>query len=255
MDIIPIKALSDNYIWCLVNRDNHSCVIVDPGEVDPVLALLNTQKLRLTGILITHHHWDHTAGIEGILAQFDVPVYGPAGEPVAGMTHPLKGGEPIFLTEINLTLNILDIPGHTLGHIAYFNSNFVFSGDTLFTGGCGKIFEGTAQQMYASLMKLSALNENTLVYCGHEYTTANLNFAALVEPNNPNIQERQQAVAQLRKQNLSTVPATLATEKLTNPFLRCDQPSVIQAAEKYSGQKLSHPEDVLAAVRQWKNAL
>jgi len=254
-DVIPIKALSDNYIWCLVNRANQCCVIVDPGEVDPVLSLLNTQKLRLTGILITHHHWDHTTGIAGIVAHFDVPVYGPTREPVAGMTRLLNGGDHIYLAEINLTFQILDIPGHTRGHIAYHNTSLVFSGDTLFTGGCGKLFEGTAAQMYASLTKLAALDNPTLVYCGHEYTASNLKFAALVEPNNPDIQERIQEVAQLRKQNLPTVPATLATEKLTNPFLRCNQSSVIKAAENYSGQKLSRPEDVLGVLRQWKNAL
>ncbi len=255
IEIIPIKALSDNYIWCLINRSNQCCVIVDPGEAAPVIRLMTEEKLRLTGILITHHHWDHTAGITEILAVYEVPVYGPAQEPVIGMTIALKGGDQINLEELDLTLNIMDIPGHTSGHIAYYSPEFVFSGDTLFTGGCGKIFEGTVAQMYNSLMTLAALNEKTLVYCGHEYTSSNLKFASLVEPDNIEIQERIEQVAKLRAQNLPTVPATIGTEKRTNPFLRCQQKTVINAAERYSENKLTTSEQTLGVLRRWKNQL
>jgi hydroxyacylglutathione hydrolase len=255
IDVLPIKALSDNYIWCLMNTANRCCVIVDPGEADPVLEMLRTHQLKLTGILITHHHWDHTQGIAKIVAEFNVPVYGPAREAVDGVTDHLQDGNQIRLDDLDLTLHVSHIPGHTLGHIAYHGHDLLFSGDTLFTGGCGRIFEGTVEQMYSSLTTLAALKQTTLIYCGHEYTAANLKFAQLVEPNNPDIQLRIQEVTKLRAQDLPTVPGPLSIEKLTNPFLRCNQQDVIKAAETYSGKTLATPEEVLGIIREWKNCL
>lgn len=255
VDILPIKALSDNYIWCLMKASNRCCVIVDPGDADPVLEALATHQLKLTAILITHHHWDHTDGIAKIIEQFNVPVYGPAKEVVDGVTDHLNEGNQVTLDDLDLTLHVTHIPGHTLGHIAYYGHGLLFSGDTLFTGGCGKIFEGTVEQMYSSLAKLAELKENTLVYCGHEYTANNLKFAQLVEPNNPEIAERIKEVAKLRAQDLPTVPATLSIEKSSNPFLRCTHPNVIKAAEAHCGHTLHTPQDVLGVIRAWKNSL
>lgn len=253
IDVTPINALTDNYIWCVVNRANRHCVIVDPGEATPVLSMLRANQLILSAILITHHHWDHTSGISEILAQYDVPVYGPAHEPVLGMTHHLNGGDTLALDDVNLKFHVMDIPGHTLGHIAYYTPGIAFTGDTLFTGGCGKIFEGTIDQMFASLMSLKALDDDTLIYCGHEYTASNLKFAQIVEPDNIDIQQRIEQVTRLRESQMPSVPAALATEKLTNPFLRCDHEAVIRAAERYSGHKLMSPADVLGVIREWKN--
>lgn len=252
-DVLPIQALMDNYIWCIVNRTNRTCMIVDPGEAQPVFDALREHPLRLIGILITHHHWDHTQGITEILAEFSVPVFGPAKEKVAGMTHPLCGDYTVFVAEWAQHIKIIDIPGHTLGHIAYHLPGMVFTGDTLFTCGCGRIFEGTVDQMYHSLQLLSALDENTLVYCGHEYTLANLRFALAVEPENSATQQRYQNALQLSAKQIPLVPAPISLEKRTNPFLRCQEPSVIAAAEKYAGHTLETPQAVLSTLREWKN--
>jgi hydroxyacylglutathione hydrolase len=249
-----INALSDNYIACLINPDNRQCVVVDPGDAAAVFKFLTHHNLILSGILITHHHWDHTNGIMGLLTTFDVPVYGPAIEPVTGMTHPLNDGDQVTLDNLDLMLKVIHVPGHTLGHIAYHNNQLLFAGDTLFTGGSGRIFEGTVEQMYTSLSTLAALNENTLLYCGHEYTAENLKFAQLVEPHNLDIQDRVQQVTQLREKKLPTIPAPLSIEKLTNPFLRCHHPDVTTAAEIHAGKILSTPQQVLGVIRQWKNS-
>lgn len=253
VNIQLINALSDNYIACIINAAQKKCAIVDPGEADPVFNFLNENHLSLSGILITHHHWDHINGIEKLLHKFDVPVYGPAKEPVAGMIHLLNDGAVINLEKLGITLKVMHVPGHTLGHIAYFNDDFVFTGDTLFMAGCGKIFEGTVDQMYNSLMRLVSLNEKTLVYCGHEYTTSNLKFALKVEPENLDIQQRIDQVTTLRQKNLPSVPAPLSLEKLTNPFLRCAIQSVKKAAENYAGKALNTPQEILGILRAWKN--
>ncbi len=255
LNIQLINALSDNYIACIINAAQKKCVIVDPGEADPVFNFLNENHLSLSGILITHYHWDHTNGIEKLLQRLEVPVYGPAKEPVPGMTHLLNDGDVINLEKLGMRFNLMHIPGHTLGHIAYYNDDVVFTGDTLFTAGCGKIFGGTVDQMYNSLMRIVSLNEKTLVYCGHEYTTSNLKFALTVEPENHDIQQRIDQVSKLRQKNLPTVPAQLSLEKLTNPFLRCEVPSVKKAAENYAGKALSSPQEILGILRAWKNNL
>lgn len=248
-----INALSDNYIACLINSDSGSCVVVDPGEALPVLNFLEQHQLKLSAILITHHHWDHTNGIEKLAQKFDIPVYGPAKEPVPGMNHLLNDGNHITLPDLQITLKIMHIPGHTLGHIAYYNDEYIFCGDTLFTGGCGKIFEGTVEQMYHSLMRIASLKEKTLIYCGHEYTASNLKFAQQVEPNNLDLQNRIKEVTQQRQKNLPTVPSSVLIEKLTNPFLRCSIPSIKKTAENHAGKFLSTPIEVLEVIREWKN--
>lgn len=253
LEIIPLPALKDNYIWLLKNKASGHVAIVDPSEAEPVLNLIESEGLIPVAILITHHHWDHVGGIPGITAKYDVPVYTPKTEFVAGSTDPVGEGDVVFLDELNLTLNILDVPGHTSGAVAYYADGMVFSGDTLFTAGCGRMFEGTPPQMHASLSKFKALPDETLLYCGHEYTVANLKFAAAVEPNNEAIQKRLLEAKKLRANNQPTVPSTLKIEKQTNPFLRCEETSVINAASEHSNKKLEQAFEVFAAVRSWKD--
>ncbi|GJM04761.1 MAG: hydroxyacylglutathione hydrolase [marine bacterium B5-7] len=253
LEIIPLPALKDNYIWLLKNKKSRHIAIVDPSEAAPVLNVIKSEGLIPIAIMITHHHWDHVGGIAGITEQFDIPVYTPKTEIVAGSTNPVGEGDIISLLELNLRLEILDVPGHTSGAIAYYTDDMVFSGDTLFTAGCGRMFEGTPPQMHASLSKFKTLPDSTLLYCGHEYTASNLKFAASVEPDNTIIHKRLQHVEKLRNSNQPTVPATLADEKQTNPFLRCEMNDVIMAANHFSGKNLIEPYEVFAALRQWKD--
>lgn len=253
LEIIPLAALKDNYIWLLKNKASGHIAIIDPSEAEPVLDLIDSEGLIPIAILITHHHWDHVGGIPGITAKYELPVYTPKTESVSGSTNPVGEGDTVSLAELNLTFNLLDVPGHTSGAVAYYNDNMVFSGDTLFTAGCGRMFEGTPPQMHASLSKFKSLPDNTLLYCGHEYTVANLQFAAVVEPENIAIQDRLRGAKKLRNNKQPTMPSTLGIEKQTNPFLRCEKPSVINAACEHSGKKLDNPHDVFAAVRAWKD--
>ncbi|HEY6242047.1 MAG TPA: hydroxyacylglutathione hydrolase [Burkholderiales bacterium] len=250
-EVIPLRAFKDNYVWTL--RNAHFAAVVDPGEARPVLDYLAAEKLRLVAILATHHHQDHVGGIAELLETHAVPVYGPRGEPIATLTHPVAGGDRVAVEELGVAFEVLDIPGHTRAHIAYYGSNMLFCGDTLFACGCGRAFEGTPQQLYASLEKLAALPDDTLVYCGHEYTLANIGFARVVEPDNPALLEREASDARLRRENRPTLPSTIAREKATNPFLRVQRPAVIESANKYLGRRLSDPSAVFAALRQWKN--
>jgi hydroxyacylglutathione hydrolase len=255
LEIIPLPALGNhnNYIWLLKNKASNHIAIVDPGEAEPLLELIDSEKLIPIAILITHHHWDHVNGVEDITEKHDIPVYTPKTESVKGSTNPVGEGDVLVLDELNLTLNILDVPGHTSGAVAYYNDDMVFSGDTLFAAGCGRMFEGTPPQMHASLSKFKNLPDDTLLYCGHEYTVANLQFAAAVEPDNILIQERIIKAQELRRKNKPTVPSTLEIEKQTNPFLRCEVDSVIDAANKHSNRNLTESHDVFAALRQWKD--
>ena len=251
IQIVPVRAFTDNYIW--VVRDQHYAAVVDPGDAAPVLDYLRRENLQLIAILNTHHHNDHVGGNAALLREFPVPVYGPANESIPTLTHRLSEGDSIHLAEFSLNFSVLDIPGHTAGHIAYYGANLLFCGDTLFACGCGRLFEGTAQQMHASLQKLAALPDATRVYCGHEYTRANIRFAREVEPGNRVLIELAATVEKLHKQNMPTLPSTLAMEKATNPFLRCQQPEVIQTASNYLDKPLPDPVSVFAAVRSWKD--
>ena len=254
LNVHPIYAFSDNYIWVIHNH-THAAVI-DPGVASPVIEYLLSKKLQLSAILITHHHHDHTGGNTELLQSFDVPVYGPHNESIATVSHPLREGDQVNLEEMSLNLIIIDTPGHTRGHIAYYGSNpfnMVFCGDTLFACGCGREFEGTTQQMYQSLQKLSQLPGDTLIFCSHEYTLGNIQFAKVVDPKNSQLIDFEIAARELRNRNVPTIPTPLTLERKINPFIRCEQQEVINSAQNYSGKLLPDPVAVFTALRAWKN--
>lgn len=254
LEIKPVPAFQDNYIWLIINPANGAAAIVDPGDATPVLDAVAENRLTPIAILATHHHGDHVGGVGRLLQYFTVPVYGPANENIPHRTYALREGDQVELPGLSTTFAILDVPGHTSGHIAYYGQGCLFIGDTLFMAGCGRLFEGTAVQMHASLNKLMRLPDDTKVYCAHEYTLANLKFAQAVEPDNTDIRARSVQSHDLRKNNIPTVPGTLALEKKTNPFLRTGVDAVIRAAEKHAGRALNDSTEVFAAVRKWKDS-
>lgn len=251
MDIQALRAFEDNYIWLL--REGRRVVVVDPGDEAPVLRYLAEEDADLAAILLTHHHGDHTGGVAGLLARHPVPVFGPAGESIAGVSVPLREGDKIALPDFHADLKVIDVPGHTRGHIAYYGEGALFCGDTMFACGCGRLFEGTAAQMWSSLGKLAALPPETNVYCAHEYTESNIRFALAVESGNAALLTRAGRVAELRRNLQPTVPFTLAEELATNPFLRSGQPEVARAAERHCGTALPGATEVFAALREWRN--
>ncbi|MDP3621962.1 MAG: hydroxyacylglutathione hydrolase [Polynucleobacter sp.] len=261
LQVWPIPAFDDNYIWCI--HDGQSALVVDPGDAGPVIAFLQKEALTLTGILITHHHADHTGGIVSLLSYAEssidkvVPVYGPATESIPGRTHALMEGDAVEFTAPAIEFSVFEVPGHTLGHIAYFADGLapkLFCGDTLFASGCGRLFEGTPTQMTLSLAKFAALPPETAVYCTHEYTLSNIRFALAVEPNNADLIAWSKHAHALREANTPTLPTTIAHERRVNPFMRSDQPDVIEAALRESGAPaLPSDAHVLAAIRAWKD--
>jgi len=247
-DVSFIPAFKDNYIWLLTQGKR--AFVVDPGHATPVLARLEADGLALEGILVTHHHADHQGGVAELTARWPAKVYAPGNESITGCTHPLSGGECIDVLGQNV--RVMAVPGHTRGHLAYYVEGALFCGDTLFGAGCGRLFEGTPEQMSASLASIAALPETTRIYCAHEYTAMNLRFAVAVEPKNAALQTRVARVGELRAAGLPSVPSTLAEEKATNPFLRCQEPAVIAAALEH-GAAGCDPVAVFAAIRGWRN--
>ncbi len=259
-----IPAFEDNYIWFIhglpEKQAEKQIIIVDPGEAWPVLQSIEQNHYQPQAIFITHHHGDHTSGIRDILNQYNIPVYGPAHESIPAITHKLDETKTPALNSMGLSFKILDVPGHTLGHIAYLHNtdngfNSLFIGDTLFAGGCGRLFEGSPEQMQHSLDKLLQLDNNTWVYCAHEYTLDNLLFAQRVEPENSQLLQRIKETRILRNAGKPTVPSLLGLEKETNPFLRFNCNNVIAAAEQFAGKSLATPVEVFATVRYWKDTL
>jgi len=251
LEIVPIPAFTDNYFWLL--QRGGEAVVVDPGDAAPVERALAARGVRLAAILVTHHHLDHIGGLAPLTARHEVPVYGPAAEAgaIRHLTQPLREGDRIEVLGTRLT--VWEVPGHTLGHIAYVAEGFVLCGDTLFSAGCGRLFEGTAAQLQASLARLAALPPDTRVYCTHEYTLANLAFAAAVEPDEAAIREEIARVRALRAQGLPSLPSTIGHERRLNPFLRTAAPAVAAAARRQSGQPLSGDLAIFAALRRWKD--
>ena len=251
--VLAIPAFDDNYFWLI--HDGTNAAVVDPGDAVPVLATLAAHQLNLVAILLTHHHADHVGGVPALLEQFAVPVYGPRNETIAGVTAMLAEGDQVTVPVLGLRCEVLDVPGHTAGHIAYVvpAHDWLFCGDTLFAGGCGRLFEGTPAQMVASLDKLAALPEQTAVYCAHEYTLANLRFAHEVDPQNRLLHDRLATDQALRDKSLPTVPSTIGLERATNPFLRWREPRIVarlHAAGKLTG---NNAVEAFAALRLWKN--
>ena len=253
LQVTAIPAFDDNYLWLI--HDQEYAAIVDPGDAASVEAALAAHQLKLAAILLTHHHADHAGGVPALLRHWNVPVYGPASERIPGISHPLREGDVVTLTSPALQLSVLDVPGHTAGHIAYVAQGepWLFCGDTLFAGGCGRLFEGTAEQMTNSLEKISALPDNTKVYCAHEYTVSNLHFAVAAEPDNPRTAERLAAAQALRARGIATVPSTLGEEKLTNPFLRYREKSIADLLRSSGRLNNEDPIAAFAALREWKN--
>jgi hydroxyacylglutathione hydrolase len=252
--IIPIPAFRDNYIWAVLNE--RSVAVVDPGDAAPVLAWLEKNDMRLTAIIATHHHADHVGGIPALRARHDVPVFGPARETVPQLTRALAEGDRIDVPGVALSLAVFDIPGHTAGHIALYSIDgdpVLFCGDTLFAAGCGRLFEGTPAQMWSSLGKLASLAPATRVFCGHEYTLANLRFAEAVEPDNAAIRARTSRERMKRERDEPTLPSTIDDELETNPFLRAARPGVMARAGAHAGRPIDDPVDSFATLRAWKD--
>ena len=254
LQVLTIPAFDDNYLW-LIHDGDHAAV-VDPGDARPVLAALALHQLTLTAILLTHHHADHVGGVPELLKHASVPVYGPRNESIATVTHPLAQGDTVVLPELQWQLDVLDVPGHTSGHIAYYAAieEWLFCGDTLFAGGCGRLFEGTPEQMDASLQKLAALPGQTSVFCAHEYTMANLRFAQAVEPGNMALHQRIVREQDKRDRHVPTVPSTIALERETNPFLRWRGAEIRHSLQQAG--KLGDDAGIagFAALRAWKNS-
>ena len=255
MNLLPLPAFADNYIWML--HDGHQAVVVDPGDSAPVVQALQRQGLQLTAILVTHHHADHVGGVDALREATGASVYGPARERVPEPLVRLAGGDTVDV--LGLRFQVLDVPGHTAGHIAYYcaaidGAPVLFCGDTLFSAGCGRLFEGTPAQMLDSLDRLAALPGDTRVCCTHEYTLSNLKFARTVEPGNTALLHYSNQCEALRADNQPTLPSSIALERDINPFLRVRQPGVAQAARAFDTQvQQDDAVAVLAALRQWKN--
>jgi hydroxyacylglutathione hydrolase len=254
LNVLTVPAFKDNYLWLI--HDGVHAAVVDPGDAAPILAALESHKLSLVAILLTHHHADHVGGVPELLSRFKVPVFGPRADGIDAVTMPLAENDTFTVPQLPLELSVLEVPGHTRGHIAYLarEQGWLFCGDTLFAGGCGRLFEGTPEQMVASLAKLAALPDATKVYCAHEYTLSNLRFAHEVEPNNPELNARIEREQARRAQNIPTVPSTIGLEKATNPFLRCDNPEILASLSHAGKISTQEPISVFAALRAWKNA-
>jgi len=254
LNVRAVRAFSDNYIWLIdAPRTPGRIVAVDPGDAEPVIAELQRTGASLAAILLTHHHADHIGGVPRLLEHWPVPVLGPEDSRIAPGIRAVHEGERCELPDLGLSFAILQVPGHTLSHIAFYGHGAVFSGDTLFSAGCGRMFEGDPTQMNASLTKLRRLPPDTRVYCGHEYTAANLRFALTVDPANRAAQGYQREVASLRARDLPSLPSLMGLENQVNPFLRCDDPTVAAAAARHAGRALAGPAEVFGVLRAWKD--
>lgn len=258
IQVSMIKAFSDNYIWAISSNNKPLIALVDPGDANVCIDYIEQNQKQLSTILITHHHPDHVGGIKKLLnycrdKQWPLTVYGPENEKIPHCDVKLNENSVVQLDDLALELTIIDLPGHTSGHIAYLAQDNLFCGDTLFSGGCGRLFEGTPSQMLASLNKLQSLPDNTKVYCAHEYTQANLTFALTVEPSNSELVNYYNQVVEKRADNIATIPTSIMQEKLINPFLRCDQKSIMASASEYSAKINDDILSTFTTIRTWKD--
>ncbi|MEH6464769.1 MAG: hydroxyacylglutathione hydrolase [Shewanella psychromarinicola] len=256
LNVHTITAFNDNYIWLIHQENSRYAYVVDPGCGQSVIDYISTTDLKLVGILITHHHADHTGGIEMLQQHFKhaLNVYGPDNEKIAALTHPLNVGSQSTLNVPHLDpITVMAVPGHTLGHIAYYLQESLFCGDTLFSAGCGRLFEGTAEQMLKSLSMLAQLPDSTKVYCAHEYTEANLKFALHVTPNNQQLIDYVDKVKRLRAQKKPTIPSSIGIEKAINPFLRCHLHETQNAIAAQLEEKEIDAIQAFTQIRLWKN--
>ncbi len=271
--IITVSAFSDNYIWLICDEEKQYAIIVDPGDAAPVINALEAEKIEPIAIFITHFHYDHANGVPKLLEKYpELPVYGPASEyellkensrpPNYGpasvgfksLTHPLMGGEELAFDQINASFRVMNVPGHTSGHIAYYGDQKLFCGDTLFASGCGRVFDGTFNDLHDSLQRIKKLPEDTLIYCAHEYTLDNIGFAKWVEPESQDIIKHEAAAMALIDSDQATVPFLLSQELKTNPFLRTDQADVMDRVAAKTGKQLTNSADVFSAMRFWKDS-
>ncbi|MBT8058807.1 MAG: hydroxyacylglutathione hydrolase [Gammaproteobacteria bacterium] len=250
--VTAIPAFTDNYIW-LVSAGGDECAVVDPGDAEPVLQVLAREHLTLRHILLTHHHADHTGGVSRLVRETSAQVTGPADQRIARVDRTVVEGDTVSLPELELAFEVIEVPGHTASHIAFFGHGSLFCGDTLFSVGCGRLFEGTPEQMQSSLDKLAALPPETRVFCAHEYTLSNCDFARAVEPENAELARRASEVEASRAVGRCTVPSRLGEELAVNPFLRTRQPPVVSAAqERQPG--VSAGAETLGVIRRWKDS-
>lgn len=254
LDIQPICAFDDNYIWLLIDEQTSRAFVVDPGDAQPVIDTLQAQRLQLAGILITHHHFDHVGGLQALCERYEPIVYGPKNPAIDGITHRLARGDQADV--MGTEFQVLEVPGHTLDHIAFYHEGeppLLFCGDTLFAGGCGRIFEGDPPMMLQSLERIAALPPATRVYCAHEYTLSNLQFARAVEPDNTDLERRFKAAQDTRELGLPTVPSELGLELATNPFLRCEALALRTSLEEQGKLDGNSTVEVFTTVRGWKD--
>jgi hydroxyacylglutathione hydrolase len=255
LSVHPVPAFADNYIWLIESpAAPSSLVAVDPGDAAPVIAALESRGASLAAILLTHHHPDHVGGVGELKQAWPAAaVIAPADARIERQTRTVHDGERCDFPDLGLGFAILHVPGHTVSHIAFWGHGALFCGDTLFSAGCGRMFEGTAEQMNASLHRLAALPPETAVYCGHEYTAANLKFALEVEPSNDAALAYRARVAKLREAGRPSLPSTLGLELEVNPFLRCAHPGVRQTASRHAGKPLTETAAVFGVLRAWKD--
>jgi hydroxyacylglutathione hydrolase len=259
IEVLHARAFSDNYIWLIAPDDKsptgdreRPCIIVDPGDADAALRAIRQHRLQPVAIFCTHHHGDHVGGVGDILQAVDLPVYGPATESIRHITHPVQGGESIEIGSIG-RFEVLSTPGHTPGHISFLGHGALFCGDTLFSGGCGRLLGGTATQLHGSLQRLAGLAPDIRVYCAHEYTLSNLAFAASAEPGNPEIERYRQWCQAQRGKRRPTLPSTIGRELQVNPFLRTGTPGVRASVASHTGKHLGTDLEVFTELRRWKD--
>lgn len=255
LEIRPIRSLADNYIWVLYRSNDESAAVVDPGSSAPVLDFLEEKQLSLSSILITHTHWDHINGIEELLQRFpDAKVFGPEGSKTPGLTDPVREDDRLLLKELGVELQVIEIPGHTVEHVAYLGEGALFCGDTIFSCGCGRVFSGTFDQLADSITRLSSLPPETQMFCTHEYTVDNIGFAKWVDPENADLLDRDEETMALVERGEPTLPSTIGEELKCNPFMRLHDAVVVAAAEQHAGRKLGGYREVFRELRTWKDA-